>query len=129
MAMLQPYRRVPCQLGPPGPRQGTSDPLPDRRLPSRLVTAIGRPEGLRSPEVAVGAQWSGFALMAVHHGVYVLALDAVNVADLHRLKRTALDPVADRLGGQLELGGDLLDGKELLVRHESTLNARTRTER
>src|SRR5262249_55427943 len=55
--------------------------------------------------------------MAVHHDVNVLTLDAVDVADLHRLKRTALDPVADRLRGELKFGGDLLDGEEPLVSH------------
>jgi len=65
----------------------------------------------------MGSKGGGFALVAIHHGVHILALDAVNMADLHGGECAALDPVADRLGGQLELGGDLLDGEELLVGH------------
>src|SRR5271165_3392570 len=71
--------------------------VPNRRLPAALVAAVGHPQGLRSPDVAVGTEGSGFALMAADHCVDVLAPYAVDVADLHRRQGSALDPVADRL--------------------------------
>ncbi len=67
----------------------------------------------------MGPQGSGFALMAAHHRVDILGPHAVDVADPHGGQRAALDPVADRLGGQLELASDLLDGEELPVGHRS----------
>ena len=63
----------------------------------------------------MGTEWGGFALVSAHHVVDVLALYPVDVADLHRGERATLDPVSDRLRGQLELGGDLFDSEQLLV--------------
>jgi hypothetical protein len=65
----------------------------------------------------MGSERSGFALVAAHHGVDVLTSDAVDVADPHGRERAALDPVADRLRGQLELSSDLIHGEELLISH------------
>jgi len=70
----------------------------------------------------MGPKGSGFALMATDHGVDVLAPYAIDMADLHRLKRSALDPIADRLRGQLKLGSDLFDGEQMLVSHGRLLN-------
>ena len=55
--------------------------------------------------------------MTTHHRVDVLAPYTIDVADPHRGERSALDPVSDRLGGQLELLGNLFDREELLVSH------------
>jgi hypothetical protein len=55
--------------------------VPDRRLPAVLVAAVGHTEGLGGPEVAVGPERGGFALVAAHHRVDVLAPYAIDVAD------------------------------------------------
>jgi hypothetical protein len=44
------------------------------------------------------------------HGVDVLTFDAKGPADLRDRERAAVDPVADRLSGHLELVGDLGHG-------------------
>ena len=76
-----------------GRRDGAACAVPNRRLPTVLMTAVGHPEGLRSPNVAVGPKGSGFALVSAHHGVEVLAPYSIDVADLHRRERSALDPI------------------------------------
>ena len=88
-----------------------------RKLTVILVAAVWHPERLWGPQVAVCPERRSFALVSAHHGVEVLAPDAVDVADLHGGQRATSDPVADRLGGQLELRSDLLDCEELLVGH------------
>ena len=71
----------------------------------------------------MGPQRGSFTLVAAHHLVDVLAPDPVDVANPDRGQRAALDPVANRLRGQLELARDLLDGEQLLVAHRTSSKA------
>ena len=81
------------------------------------MTSIRQPKRLRRPEIAVDPKGCGFTSMAAHHLIDVLAPDSIDVTDLDGLKGAALDPVTDRLGGQLELLSDLFDGEKRLIGH------------
>ena len=90
-------------------------PVPNGRRTLGISASDRRPQGLRRPRVAVRPERTTFALLLREHGVEVLALDAVDVPDFDGRYEAALDPVADRLGGQLELLGDLIDREDLLA--------------
>src|SRR5271165_1340875 len=89
-------------------------PVPNGRRTRGIATADRHPQGLRCPRVAMGPQRTA-ALFPREHSVDVLSLDAVNVPDFDRGQETVLDPVADRLRGQLELLSDLIDREVLLA--------------
>ncbi len=98
-----------------GRDEAIARPVPNGRRTLGIAETDRRPQGLRRPRVAVRPERTTSALLLREHGIEILALDAVDVPDFDGRYEAALDPVTDRLGGQLELLGDLLDREDLLV--------------
>lgn len=103
----------------------TARPVPNRRRTLGISTPDGRSQGLRRPRVTMRSQRPAAALLPREHGVEVISPDTVDMPDFDRRKEATLDPVADRLRGQLELFGDLLDREHFravrcVVRHART---------
>jgi hypothetical protein len=84
-------------------------PVPNGRRTLGISTSDRRSQGLRRPRVAMCPQRPAAALLPREHGVEVISPDAVDMPDFDGREKATLDPVADRLRGQLELFGDLLD--------------------
>ena len=60
-----------------------------------------------------GARCSLFRGRVVVVGVHLVASYAEGASDAYRRQHASVDPVADRLRGDLELLGDLRNGEEL----------------
>ena len=98
--------------GGAGVRCRRPTPTLDARAPR---AAVWQPKGLGRPEVAACRQRAAVGLGACEQRVDVLASYPEGAADLRGGQRAAVDPVADRLSGHLELLGDLGDGQDLLL--------------
>jgi hypothetical protein len=92
-----------------GGHYATARPVPNGRRTLGISTPDRRSQRLRRPRIAMRTQRPTAALLAREHGVEVISPDAVDVPDLDRRQNAALDPIADRLRGQLELLRDLID--------------------
>src|ERR1700730_10394446 len=71
-----------ARLGSLGRRDAAVRAVPDRWLAPTLAPAVRQAEGLGRRKVTMRRERRRFALMAQDHRVDVLALDAVDVADL-----------------------------------------------
>ena len=86
--------------------------IPNGRRTLGVAPPHRHPQRLRRPGVPVGSHRSALALLLSEQGVEILAPDAVDVFDFRGGEEAALDPVADRLRGQMDLRGDLLDRED-----------------
>jgi hypothetical protein len=94
---------------PLGGNYTTAGPVPNGRRALGISTPDRRSQRLRCPRIAMRSQRPTAALLTRDHGVEVVFLNAVDVPDLGRRQKADLDPVADRLRGQLQILGDLID--------------------
>ena len=68
----------------------------------------------RRPDDALGGELAALGAGTIEQGVEVSPAHAVGAAHAHGTQHAAVDPVADRLGGKVELLGDLRDGERLV---------------
>src|SRR5437660_11659890 len=77
------------------------------------IMASGQARRHRCPQVALRRERTAVGACALEQGVDVLSSHAECAADAYRRQDTLVDPVADGLGGDLELLGDLGNSEEV----------------